>query len=82
MIKPPIKTHKTSPVKYWCGVPLTENDVIEFAKSAGMKDTGGHTLRLALEHLRNLGHKIVATPEAVAEPSNDKLRHGGENKNV
>ena len=65
-----MKTHKTSPVKYWSGVPLTENDVIEWAKSAGMKNTSGQILRLSLEHLRNLGHKIHATPETVAEPSN------------
>ena len=72
-----MKHKKTSPVKYWSGTPLTENDIIGWAESTGFGSEGAmpHKSRRvsdAIAHLKNLGHKITVTHETVAEPSNEK----------
>jgi hypothetical protein len=57
---------------------MTENDVIEWAKTMGwMPDSRG--VEGAIAHLTNLGHKIINMEKASAEPANTKLTHGGDN---
>jgi len=66
---------KTKPARYWSGVHMTENDVIEWAKSTGMGKEQPRLIIAALAHLRCLGHKITVLPECEAEPANEKLTH-------
>ena len=56
--------------RYWSGVHMTENDVIEWAKSTGMGKEQPRPIIAALAHLRCLGHKITVLPECEAEPAN------------